>query len=347
LSTKVAERIEKLSKCLEDDEIVLQKLLEPFDLVTALPNKPSGPEFKKVVAVDNSLSSSTNDDSPEEPPPTLFQMVDSKRFQTIDENAYDSAAQIVAHLVRDWTSIGTLIRKSLYDWCFVQLDTYSKISDVVLVPGAGMGRLAYNLFRKGYTVEANELSPVMAAAANAILQRQMNGTLHPFALDPMSNEVDSNRRYDSVTFPDTLLIQGNKKGSLSFTIGDFVGEYYFSQANTFGAVVTCFFIDTATNIYEYISMIAQLLKPGGVWINVGPVQWHGNAILRPSVDELKELISYHQFDIVEWKVDEKPVSYRQDESSSGNKQSDDRVFVRTTDFSAYRPLRFVAIKRKR
>jgi len=37
------------------------------------------------------------------------------------------------------------------------------------------------------------------------------------------------------------------------------------------AVVTCFFLDTAHNIVEYIEIISKVLKDGGVWINLGPL----------------------------------------------------------------------------
>jgi hypothetical protein len=361
LSTKIEERIKRISKCLEDDAIVLQGLLQWFNVVTALPDKPcqGSTEKKNDDETISSPAPANVNYSTESPPSTIFQMVDSKKkLKTLDEsNAYDSAAQIVAHVVRDWTSAGALIRRDLYDWCRIQLDkhfanTYAnaKLSSApVLVPGAGMGRLAYDLYQHGYTVEANEISLVMATAANSILQRKASGAVHPFALDHMSNEVDSNRRYDSIHFPDTSIRTGTdapQEGSLSFTIGDFVGEYFFSQVSTFGAVVTCFFIDTATNIYEYIELIEQLLKPGGVWVNVGPVQWLRNALLRPSVDELKDLISFHGFDIVHWKVDSTPVPYQQDDSSHGSTTNNDQPpFIRTTNFDAYRPLRFVAIRR--
>jgi SAM-dependent methyltransferase len=76
----------------------------------------------------------------------------------------------------------------------------SKTFDRILVPGAGLGRLAFDLYQQGYQVEANEISPVMVAAANAILQRNITGALHPFGLDYMSNEVDSSRRYDEINF---------------------------------------------------------------------------------------------------------------------------------------------------
>lgn len=37
-------------------------------------------------------------------------------------------------------------------------------------------------------------------------------------------------------------------------------------------VATCFFIDTAHNVLDYIETIWNILKPGGVWINLGKLQ---------------------------------------------------------------------------
>lgn len=342
LSTKIRKRIEKLSESLDENERTLKNLLCPMDTVTALPDK-------QIVHKDDDMKSSvsgfTDDsDTPTLSPATIFHPSNSNTAKQVDENVYDLTTQIVAHLVRDWTPAGALIRKSLYDWVCTELVQRSRYpSEPVLVAGAGMGRLAYDIYSHGFTVEANELSPVMTAAANSILTRNATGTLHPFALDPMSNEVDSERRYDAVTFPDIQIRKTSTTASLSFTIGDFVGEYYYNQVGRFGAIVTCFFIDTATNIYQYIELTKSLLKPNGLWINVGPVQWHRNALLRPSADELKELISAYGFKIVLWKVDSKPVPYRQDDSTAS--MDHDSPFVRSTSFDAYRPLRFVAIRK--
>jgi hypothetical protein len=103
----------------------------------------------------------------------------------------------------------------------------------------------------------------------------------------------------------------------------------------FDVVVTCFFLDTAHNIYEHLAMIDGLLKrKDGIWINVGPVQWHQNAMLRPSVDELKQLMKALDWKLTWWTVDQKPVSYRES----------DPLFIRTTNYEGYRPLRFVAVR---
>lgn len=46
------------------------------------------------------------------------------------------------------------------------------------------------------------------------------------------------------------------------------------MAGSFDAVVTCFFIDTAHNVIEYLEVISKVLRPGGLWINLGPLLWH-------------------------------------------------------------------------
>ena len=40
-------------------------------------------------------------------------------------------------------------------------------------------------------------------------------------------------------------------------------------SGTWDVVVTCFFIDTATNIISYLEVIHKILKEGGTWINIG------------------------------------------------------------------------------
>lgn len=42
-----------------------------------------------------------------------------------------------------------------------------------------------------------------------------------------------------------------------------------NQRGRWSAVVTCFFIDTARSVLNYMRIIHGLLEEGGVWINVG------------------------------------------------------------------------------
>lgn len=75
------------------------------------------------------------------------------------------------------------------------------------------------------------------------------------------------------------------------------------QAGLWDAILTCFFIDTAKNIVNYLRIIHRKLAPGGVWINMGPLLWHwenntsGDTSIELSLEELKELARKIGFEI--------------------------------------------------
>jgi ubiquinone/menaquinone biosynthesis C-methylase UbiE len=49
--------------------------------------------------------------------------------------------------------------------------------------------------------------------------------------------------------------------------GDFLEM--FPHDEEFDAIATLFFIDIGDNVIDFLSNIHRLLKPGGVWINLG------------------------------------------------------------------------------
>jgi carnosine N-methyltransferase len=76
--------------------------------------------------------------------------------------------------------------------------------------------------------------------------------------------------------------------------GEFV-EVYRKQPESWNSIVTCFFIDTANNIVEYIETIYSCLKKGGVWINFGPLLYHyaemeGEVSIELAWDEVRFVI---------------------------------------------------------
>jgi SAM-dependent methyltransferase len=258
LSAKVKRRIQRTATCLEHDERVLEKLLGNFSFVLALPDKEinnasdaAGENITDSTEVDKIRMGSSF---------TKYRLPERKKIviNETETHSYDSATQIWAHIVRDWTVEGKAIRHIIYDWCYQQMDNFcrnSPFDTTVLVPGSGMGRLAFDLFQRGYNVEANELSPSMAAAASSVLRNQISGSFHPYVLDGMANEVDSEIRFDSVHFPDIpiqafssidnqngLVNEITGRGSLSYTVGDFVGndDYYYRRQRVghFDAIVS-------------------------------------------------------------------------------------------------------------
>ena len=75
---------------------------------------------------------------------------------------------------------------------------------------------------------------------------------------------------------------------MSMATGDFCVLYSQSEyANTFDVVTSVFFIDTAPNVIRYIETVRNCLKPGGLWINLGPLLWH-HAPHKDDDDEKRE-----------------------------------------------------------
>ena len=342
LSTKLEEKARKTAALLEQNYFVLQDLLKPFRIVQGLPSSPSDYENKHHHH--------------EKGVKAAFDFATDFNFNTNITNgmhsssSYDSALQILTHIVRDWSPLGQRIRESLFDWVIDKLLIYRDHmkNKPILVPGAGLGRLAFEINQKGFHVEANEISIVMAAAANRFLNGDvvLQGEIFPFVDDFTINEVNSQHRYQNVMFQGAVKKPINNSSleeqctedqnnfSLSYTIGDFIQIYASSEkVGLYGSIVTCFFIDTATNIYEYVLVIRKALMVGGKWINVGPLQWHGNSKLHVSGDELRIIIESMGFIIHSWGIDEEIINYRHDDLHEQH---------RYTKYEGYKPIRFVA-----
>lgn len=98
-------------------------------------------------------------------------------------------------------------------------------------------------------------------------------------------------------------IYGGRSESGAWPPGDLISP---DQQGQWGAVITCFFIDTARNILNYLRIIKGLLKDDGVWINVGPLLWHfeniadrerGEGSVELSLDEVKALARKMGFEL--------------------------------------------------
>jgi len=404
LSSQIQNRIEKVSPLYEAQERFLhQFILRPFPTVMALPSPsrddhtaavpihPENPQAscsplmnqstairsKTGMAHTNATTVLQNEavSDPDKPSPS------SDAGNNTAPASYDSALQILAHLVRDWSSWGAPVRANLYDWCRTALrehttDTATISQDggpnklSVLVPGAGLGRLAWELaVRDGHVVQALEVSLGMAAATQFLFrepsttespanadEQQGQFTLYPYIHDGFQNQVHAEDRYEGVVVPDipnlrvtTQEAYQHMNGSLSYTISSFEDLLLLSHMRSSqDAVVTCFFLDTATNLYQYLDILHYVLKSGAVWINVGPLQWHSNSLLPGvTVNELRQMLEL-DYDILHWSVDDEPMEYRNPTMLENHRGQDvhQERHRSSTAYSGYCPLRF-AVRKKR
>ncbi|BGO99784.1 hypothetical protein NBRC10513v2_004011 [Rhodotorula toruloides] len=223
-------------------------------------------------------------------------MIEANPFPPPEDAALDAPAPTDAdherlrstlrQCVRDWSETGRNERDTAYQpildslaSCFSHLSPSEKAEIKVLVPGAGLGRLAWEIVRAGFSCQANEFSLHMLIASSFILNNCSTPnefTLHPY-LHSFSNIRSREDLLAPCLIPDVAPsdIAGGE-AEFSFAAGDFL-EVYGDAPGSWDVCVTCFFLDTARNVVAYLETIHGLLKPGGLWINLGPTLWHFEA----------------------------------------------------------------------
>ncbi|XP_063769931.1 carnosine N-methyltransferase isoform X2 [Pseudophryne corroboree] len=201
----------------------------------------------------------------------------------------DKLKSTIKQFVRDWSEEGKSERDACYQPIVDEiLKSFPKdkgdVSQVnVLVPGAGLGRLAWEIAKHGYSCQGNEWSFFMLFSSNFVLNRcsQINAfKLYPW-IHQFSNNVRSVDQVRPVYFPDVNPHDLPSNANFSMTAGDF--QEIYSETSSWDCIATSFFIDTAHNILDYVETIWKILKPGGMWINLVMMHvchWY----FRPSVD---------------------------------------------------------------
>ncbi|KAB5592962.1 hypothetical protein CTheo_3597 [Ceratobasidium theobromae] len=248
----------------------------------------------------------------------------SKRSPQMDFDM-DKVRSTLKQFVRDWGVEGKVEREACYGPMLDALCEYFHAVPIeergnfrVLVPGAGLGRLAWDVAAKGFTCQGNEFSHYMLLASYFVLNRtraKFEHTIHPF-VHSISNTVSSRSLLRAVQIPDVLPSDLPTGSNFSLIAGDFEEIYGVEpdpnadpdsepepHAGEWDAVLTCFFIDTAKNIISYLKTIHKILAPGGVWINLGPLLWHwennnsNDMSIELDLEEVKELARKIGFEI--------------------------------------------------
>jgi len=188
----------------------------------------------------------------------------------------------IRQFVRDWSTQGQKERDECYKPIIEEFKKYFPEPIVnnkrirALFPGCGLARLVLEFAAMGYGAQGNEFSYFMLLAANFILNvvdRPEKYEIHPF-IHSWCNLFSDSDAFETYRVPDVCPSDVIKPGAdFSMVAGEFV-EVYKHQKGEWDSVVTCFFIDTANNIIQYIETIYEILCEGGVWINFGPLLYH-------------------------------------------------------------------------
>lgn len=219
-------------------------------------------------------------------PSTQNKHKDSKEWLgKATSNDLEKARSTLRQFYRDWSEEGAIEREACYRPVIKALQTEamqrSNSTMRVLVPGAGLGRLVFDLCCAGFDTEGNEISYHQLLASSYILNHCPESrahTLHPW-IHSFSNHRNRTNHLRSIQIPDihpaTTLSLVEKVGEMSMSASDFLLLYGDeTHKESFDAVATVFFLDTAPNIIRYLEAIKNCLRQGGLLVNIGPLLWH-------------------------------------------------------------------------
>lgn len=211
---------------------------------------------------------------------------ESHWHNTAKMNDLAKAHSTIRQFYRDWSAEGAIERDLVTSTVLEDLEGHLQSGRRnVLLPGAGIGRLVFDLAYYGYNATGNEISYHQLLASNWVLNHTMHArqyALYPFATT-FTNLRSRSQQLKEVQIPDvhpeTALAEkmrnGDVVGEMNMHAGDFATTYTSTeQKSAFDAVVSVFFIDTAPNLIKYIEAVSNCLADGGIWINVGPLLWH-------------------------------------------------------------------------
>jgi carnosine N-methyltransferase len=224
---------------------------------------------------------------------------------------FGKASSTIRHLYREWSAEGAPEREA----CFKPLTDFllKFYKDIpqrerhkikILNPGCGLGRFVFDLACLGFEAEGCEISYHMLIGSMHMMnfiERAGQYRIHPFVLQG-SNHLMHENRMRQVMVPDiyprdtlneaSLHSEIHGSDRLGISTGDFSVVYKQEEfRNRYDVIATIFFLDTAKNPISYIETVVNCLKPGGIWMNLGPLKWHFEYWDHPRQDDDSDLKS--------------------------------------------------------
>ncbi|KAH6629125.1 N2227-like protein-domain-containing protein [Boeremia exigua] len=210
-----------------------------------------------------------------------------------------SPSQTLKHFVRDWADEGSKERADAFPCILstlnhLQASTSAPAPLKILLPGSGVGRLGTEIANLGaFEVTLNEWSMYMNIGYRFLFAPGVStstpASMHPF-IDGLSHHATTADLLRAVQFPnvkpseDVLLVEGDFNTAFN------------GQNGHYDIIVTHFFIDTARNLMSYFDTIHRLLKPGGKWMNLGPLLYGTGPFVQLSLDEIVAVVEEMGFE---------------------------------------------------
>ncbi|MBC6904555.1 methyltransferase domain-containing protein [Saccharophagus sp. K07] len=231
----------------------------------------------------------------------------SQRSELFEKMTVDNPTEYYHHILRDWawdaepskhfkTHVNDAnLQRVLGIWPELQ-------PEKMLFLGAGAGRLSWDLhktFKPQYTI-ASDINPFLLICAQTLIKRRHSITLpelytYPQIGYPYSKSWVMNPPDDP---------EGLHKNW--FALGADVWNMPLKESSV-DTIVTSWLLDvTGGDVKDLIAVIDYLLKPGGYWINTGPLLYSGQLSfeLKYSAEEILDFAQMAGFEVEKQSVEE-------------------------------------------
>lgn len=147
----------------------------------------------------------------------------------------------------------------------------------------------------GYNVTANEYSNFMTLPLKLLMSDRTTAS-EQYSVQPFFFSLSHNRKpadlFRTIKFPDIIPRPGPTFRLLE-------ADFFSIVQGNYDVIVALFFIDTSVNIVQCLQQIYDLLAPGGIWINLGPLLWTSGSVARMelSLEEVLELAELVGFEV--------------------------------------------------
>lgn len=242
-------------------------------------------------------------------PPEIFYKDQKINMEEIKKLSYEASTYlnygVFLYIARDWSINCEKERKEHYDPIIAEVEKMLPGGGKkILIPGASLCRLGYELALKGYDIDLCDFNHLNIILSEFLFNHSKKNmfTFQPL-IRSFSNYLTEDAVFKEYTFPDVdINLEGDEVGKMHLDAGDFT-KLYEGVKEEYDCVITCFFIDTAKNIFEYIEIIERVLKKGGIWINFGPLSYHWVGYddvisVELPYDKLREVIINYGFEYI-------------------------------------------------
>jgi SAM-dependent methyltransferase len=228
------------------------------------------------------------------PKSTIDEMVDDGRLP----RQY-RLSEGIAFFHRDWSWLERAEDEiaTILETVFAQVDRFADDVDSVLIPGAGAGRFAFEMAGKYDNCLAFDYSIYMAQIFYDLLQGDLSLHRVNFRSNVINTEDVVVEYKLSLDAPGSTRIKSQlKTGNLSYFVGTALDVPL--PGNSLSAIACLYFIDIVP-LKEHLNEIRRMLKPGGLFINFGPLRYmRGDVANMLSGEEILSLFKESGFDIL-------------------------------------------------